>query len=359
MSTVEAGPDPHDGFSPAANPNHSSSDVSTTTNILTRLQSSDPQSASTLSLIVEQIERYYRDHSPSLDIWLPYHLSPQGLGVFEELTHENPHWKHLRYDYFPRTSTFVLRMSASLEHECMEGAFRKLVGKALTQLCLGDPKKKEFVEQIGDEGHTPLKEGETGTHSPDAQFRHVEAKYPGVILEVAYSQKTKSLSELAHIYIAEGSQGTKLVVGLDQDYPQSKKIMLRTWRRRIEPAAGSAPPRLFIDHHSQEIRSFDGKPVPDAQLRIPILDLAPKVLIPESLHDEFIVISCEELCRSLRRVDQTQLLREYDALIDDLPPGLVYVPSPASSASDTLSDDDEMAELESLATAREEQNDGD
>ncbi|KIW76749.1 hypothetical protein Z517_09193 [Fonsecaea pedrosoi CBS 271.37] len=339
MSTVEAGPDPHDGFSPAANPNHSSSDVSTTTNILTRLHSSDPQSASTLSLIVEQIERYYRDHSPSLDIWLPYHLSPQGLGVFEELTHENPHWKHLRYDYFPRTSTFVLRMSASLEHEWMEKAFCKLVEDTLAQLCLGDPKKKEFLEETGDEGHTPLKEGEFGTHSPDAQFRHVEAKYPGVILEVAYSQKTKSLSELAHIYITEG---TKLVVGLDQDYPRSKKIMLRTWGRRIEPATESAPPRLFIDHHSQEIRSFDGKPVPNAQLRIPILDLAPKVLIPESLHDEFIVISCEELCRSLRRVDHTRLLRDHDALrTDDLPSGLVYVPTPASSASDTLSDDDD------------------
>ncbi|OAG38289.1 hypothetical protein AYO21_07515 [Fonsecaea monophora] len=338
MSTMEAGPDPHDGFSPAANLNHSSSDVSTTTNILTRLQSSDPQSASTLSLIVEQIERYYRDRSPSLDIWLPYHLSPQGLGVFEELTHENPHWKHLRYDYFPRTSTFVLRMSASIEHESMEEAFCKFVQKELTQLCLGDPKEKEFVEQIVNGRHAPLKEGEFGTHSPDAQFRHVEAKYPGVILEVAYSQKTKSLSELAHIYITEG---TKLVVGLDQDYPRSKKIMLRTWKRRIEPATESAPPRLFIDHHSQEMRSFDGKPVPNAQLRIPILDLAPKVLIPESLHDEFIVISCEELCRSLRWVDQYRLLREHDALIDDVPPGLVYVPTPASSALDTLSDNDD------------------
>lgn len=156
-----------------------------------------------------------------------------------------------RYHYFPRTSTFVLSMSASYEHENLEGWFCQFVERKLERLCSGDAAKESFANQIRNERHAPIREGEIGTHHPDARFRHLQAPCPAVILEVGYSQKSKALSELAHIYITEGYRGTQLVVALDQDYRRSKQIMLKTWRPRVDHPPGSALPRLSIEYHSQ------------------------------------------------------------------------------------------------------------
>lgn len=116
--------------------------------------------------------------------------------------------------------------------------------------------------------------------------------------------------------------------------------------------------RCFTKCCVQEFRSHDGKPIPGSRLQIPILDFAPKDLVPESLHDKSITISSEEFCHYLDRRERTRQMRATERGIDDLPPSLVYPPSPASSASDTLSDDDEER-LEVMATAHEEKNDGD
>lgn len=401
MSISEASPDPLGavmGSSLTQNPNHSSlDDVSTTIDTpLTRYQPSDSQSDSSLPLIAEDIERYVRGRSPCANFWLRYYLSPGDLSALQKLIRENSHWGnklryeilrpcptvHLltlihRYDYFPRTSSFVLRMAASSQHESAQEGFCEFVKTELRRLCSGDLARENFSDQIHNDCHTAIREGKIGSHSPDAQFGHLQAQHPGVVLEVAYSQKSKALPQLAHIYITEGIRGTKLVVALDQDYPRSKKIVLKTWRRQIEHSSGTAPPRLFIEHQSQvglhtppsvrcftkccvqEFRSSDGKPIPGSRLHIPIVDFAPKALVPESLYQESIVISSEEFCHYLDKMEQCREMRDAErGIVDDLPPGFVYPPSPASSASDALSDDDEDG-LEAMATAHREKNDGD
>ncbi|KAF7908557.1 uncharacterized protein EAF01_004312 [Botrytis porri] len=45
------------------------------------------------------------------------------------------------------------------------------------------------------------KDAEYGSYQPDASFQHFDAQYPGVILELSYSQKKKDLSRLADAYI--------------------------------------------------------------------------------------------------------------------------------------------------------------
>lgn len=271
MPRPEASPDPLGavtGSSPN-NPNHSSSnDVSTTTDTpLTRYQPSDSKSASSLRLIAEEIESYVRGRSPCADLWLRFYLSASDLSTLQKLIRENPHWGDklrygiltpyptaqllmltYRYDYFPRTSVFVLRMAASNQHESMQEGFCEFVKRELRRLCSGDLARENFADQIHNECHTAIREGKIGSHSPDAQFAHEQAQYPGVVLEVAYSQKSKDLPGLARIYI---TTGTKLVVALDQDYTRSKKILLKTWRRQIEHSSSTAPPRLLVEPQSQ------------------------------------------------------------------------------------------------------------
>ena len=51
-------------------------------------------------------------------------------------------------------------------------------------------------------------------YEPDASFWHDDAQYPGVIIEVAYSQKRKRLGRLAD----DSDANVRVVVGLDIEY---------------------------------------------------------------------------------------------------------------------------------------------
>src|SRR5436305_15168289 len=66
----------------------------------------------------------------------------------------------------------------------------------------------EFARDIENSGSTRLTfpGSDYGPHDPDASFRHLRARYPGVIIEVSYSQKRKDLPRLADDYIL-GSDG--------------------------------------------------------------------------------------------------------------------------------------------------------
>jgi hypothetical protein len=68
-------------------------------------------------------------------------------------------------------------------------------------------------------------------NSPDASFKHVQAKYPGVVIEVSYSQKRLDLPLLAHDYITRSRGNIKVVVGIDVEY-RGKMSTLSVWRPR-------------------------------------------------------------------------------------------------------------------------------
>jgi hypothetical protein len=61
----------------------------------------------------------------------------------------------------------------------------------------------EFAKEISPGGSSSIKfsDQEYGKHDPDAQFEHSKAQYPGVVIEVSYSQKRKDLARLADDYI--------------------------------------------------------------------------------------------------------------------------------------------------------------
>jgi hypothetical protein len=69
-------------------------------------------------------------------------------------------------------------------------------------------------------------------YEPDASFWHDNAQYPGVIIEVAYSQKRKRLDHLADNYLMDSDASVRVVVGLDIEYGkrESRKATLSVWR---------------------------------------------------------------------------------------------------------------------------------
>ena len=64
---------------------------------------------------------------------------------------------------------------------------------------------------------------------PDAQFQHQEAAFPGVVLEVSYSQDGKDLEKLAWEYILYSNGDIKAVVGIDINYGM-KPSTVSLWR---------------------------------------------------------------------------------------------------------------------------------
>lgn len=76
--------------------------------------------------------------------------------------------------------------------------------------------------------------GAKSKHEPDASFWHKEAKYPGVIIEVAYSQK-KRLGQLAEDYLLDSNASVQVVVGLDIGYGKKdlRRATLSVWRTHV------------------------------------------------------------------------------------------------------------------------------
>jgi hypothetical protein len=77
-------------------------------------------------------------------------------------------------------------------------------------------------------------------HEPDTSFWHDDAVYPGVIIEVSYSQKRKRLERLAEEYLLDSNANVQVVVGLDIEYGRkgsrksiSRKATLSVWRTQM------------------------------------------------------------------------------------------------------------------------------
>lgn len=97
--------------------------------------------------------------------------------------------------------------------------------------------------------HFPTDDGgNTKRHkrSPDGEYRHLDADFPGIVLEVSYSQKRKDLPVLADDYIMGSKGDTRVVVGLDLEYgklsssEEGRKATLSMWRAEIFGAGHNA-----------------------------------------------------------------------------------------------------------------------
>jgi hypothetical protein len=71
-------------------------------------------------------------------------------------------------------------------------------------------------------------------HEPDISFKHKDAKWPSVVIEVSYSQKRKDLWRLADDYIIGSDGNIKAVVGLDIEYRGPQTASLSIWRPQVK-----------------------------------------------------------------------------------------------------------------------------
>jgi hypothetical protein len=63
----------------------------------------------------------------------------------------------------------------------------------------------------------------------------------GVVIEVSYSQKWKSLIDLAENYLLESDGGIRVMVGLDLEYKKSKEASISIWRLKTSRGLDGQP----------------------------------------------------------------------------------------------------------------------
>jgi hypothetical protein len=126
----------------------------------------------------------------------------------------------------------------------MPSSLHEILGSYITQdllrqlgiIAKGSDTSAIFARNIENSASAEIRfeDTEYGSHQPDASFQHFEAQYPGVILELSYSQKKKDLSRLAHEYILGSDADIRVVIGIDVEYKGSKKASISIWRPHIE-----------------------------------------------------------------------------------------------------------------------------
>lgn len=145
---------------------------------------------------------------------------------------------HYRYDYWARSGRFVLRMPTRL-HETFIARVAEEIVRRLRTIAGGSDPAADFARGVHDARSSRLTldadeddDGETAPdrHEPDSSFHHSDAQYPGVVVEVSYSQKRKDLARLADAYILGSNGNIRVVVGLDIEYRGTKKATISVWR---------------------------------------------------------------------------------------------------------------------------------
>ncbi len=152
-----------------------------------------------------------------------------------------------RYDYIPSARRFVLRMPSKV-HEAFNARVVQEIQSQLSTIARGTGPAADFARQIDHDGSERLtfsvpkigEEGfETTQHEPDAVFEHIDAQFPGVIIEVSFTQKRKDLNRLADSYILGSEGNIRVVVGLDIEYGTSKRSLskratISLWRPKYK-----------------------------------------------------------------------------------------------------------------------------
>jgi hypothetical protein len=91
----------------------------------------------------------------------------------------------------------------------------------------GNTTSRAFAEEINYSGSPDLTllshdDRHVNKHTPDASFKHSKAMWPGVVIEVAYSQKPKDLDRITWDYISGSGGGIQVVISLNLNYKDKR-----------------------------------------------------------------------------------------------------------------------------------------
>ncbi|KAK4981164.1 hypothetical protein LTR66_001493 [Elasticomyces elasticus] len=219
----------------------------------------------------------------------------------------------IRYDYDARSLQLIVRMPTAV-HELFVAGVEDAILSQLKAIRDGSGNGAEFARRVQPARSTVIYlpvEGSLGNarskHEPDASFWHSNAQYPGVVIEVAYSQMRKNLSRLAEGYLLDSDASIQVVIGLDVEYgnTNSRKATLSTWRTQIFHTGDGDELGVVQPIENEAFRDDQGNPTNHPGLRLRLKDFAYEELSRSNIgnDDREIVVSAQQLCQYLAEAE--------------------------------------------------------
>ncbi|RYO76470.1 hypothetical protein DL766_010157 [Monosporascus sp. MC13-8B] len=140
----------------------------------------------------------------------------------------------VRFDYDPDIKVLDIRMPTPV-HELVSTSLADEINEQLRCIAKQGGRAGEFAAQIVNAGSSRIllaeivKDNTPLQRQPDAQFQNENAVYPGLVVEISYSQDGKDLDKLAWQYIQGSNGNIKAVIGIDISYG-AKASTVSIWR---------------------------------------------------------------------------------------------------------------------------------
>ncbi|CAG7922061.1 unnamed protein product [Penicillium olsonii] len=239
----------------------------------------------------------------------------------------------VRLDYDPYRSYMTIRLPTSL-HDI----FRvKVVSEILTQLSnfqSSDKAFADFARKVDHRSTTRIRlpddtragEQPRSERNPDASFKHDDAKYPGVIIEVCCSGKARAAADLAEDYILDTNGSVTTVIALNIEHECSKQATISIWRPGYVTVDGIEEIRAVAAVDALAFRTASGHPIEEPgqepMFRLSLGDFAPPLISREPTDiDQYISMSSRQLCDFLSHAE-TSHQREVLGEGISQPPGM-------------------------------------
>ncbi|KAH8809120.1 hypothetical protein F5884DRAFT_883065 [Xylogone sp. PMI_703] len=195
----------------------------------------EERTSTSISQILAVIRRHRDGYSlPAEGHWLRFSLNAGLQHHLRKVDLWDHHVHKVRHDYFPSAKLYVLRLPGTL-HQSLVSYITQEILRQLSLIVLSGSSSAIFAANLENSASAEIEfeDTEYGSHQPDASFQHFEAQYPGVIVELSYSQKRKDLSRLANEYILGSNADIRVVIGIDIEEERSKRASISIWRPGI------------------------------------------------------------------------------------------------------------------------------
>ncbi|KAE8144801.1 hypothetical protein BDV25DRAFT_145262 [Aspergillus avenaceus] len=229
----------------------------------------------------------------------------------------------VRWDYDPKAGLLYIRTPTPV-HNFFASSIAAEIYKQLQCIANVESAAGKFAGQISNGGSSRIYlkeddcEGEPGNskvflqHQPDAQFQYHGTAYPGVVLEVSYAQKGKSLQKLARHYILHSNGNIKVVIGVAINSLGTNESTVSLWRPSYIQEGGEEFDILDVQQEikSQPFRAQDGSYANQAQsIHLDLSDFAPDQLSAD-IQGIQLEITFEKLAYFLGLAEHMHRLRE-------------------------------------------------
>ncbi|KAJ5285974.1 hypothetical protein N7524_001280 [Penicillium chrysogenum] len=297
-----------------------------------------------------RLHRANRQLSPWWEIRLRPHTYKEVLGILSvDKPLRNYVEDKVRYDYDICRHRFIIRMLFPL-HELFSTKVANDIAQQIRQFQGHNDPIGKFALGLDHFGSSRIllpEETDDGEQiftrrEPDISFGHHQARYPGVVLEVCYSQKSKSVSYLADDYILNTDGSINMVIALDIDYQGSQRASFTVWKPNFSYVNGLKELRAKATIEAEVFRKNDGTPAEGVTLQIPLREFAPKE-ISQSYGDmeQVIRISSRQLCGFLSSAEARQRVQTQQAgVVNHIDPGIVKRRRPRTPSEHPSSEDE-------------------